>query len=843
MQDQVSLFVADVAFSPVISIENKTFENCFVERAANFTFSADDLKIRNDLGKVPETNELPKPVDDNKVTPGENTNNVEDKSTQSTSLFSDKTTLQMEEELKTLVSLNENLIAQLNDKEREIRKIEIETSDVKNILKQNDELKILNENLSVQIDELKNSENLARSDADDMKKELANLTVLNESLLPLNDGNVETKQSIEGMSPDINKLLKENQELKNANENLSSKIRELQNTENHAQLDAMESKNKLENMAAANESLLAQIKELQRFSSREHCVDPNTMTPDINKLRNENNKLKSTNEDLIVQINVLEEKLQNIENRKVESYLADTSSDKDMTSIDYNMKTDWMLANMKKLQSKNEKLKSANEKLLSQISDLQCTANRSRFSDIEMKNDSENLLETKENVRQESDDQLIFSSNSNMETEWMKTDMEKLKNKNEKLKIANESLVAEIGVLKSAEGRALQSTQQVERHLLRLSAINERLSAQLNDKKSEKKQFTRSHSLIQTTAETKELLKKIDELTSTNERLVAEIGELKHVDINKMKNDLNRMSSSNESLKLQISELKLLSGNDHNIEADWMAADMKKLLNKNKKLNSSNQNLVSEINELRRELKSMENRATPNSLQKDKELEKLTTINEKLTAQFCNQKVEKKNPKSQDCGLDTLAPDIKKIQKKNEELKAANEKLLSVIVSLKNSENVANAKKIEYEKELRKLQDNIKCLQDTNKYLQDTLENCVEKDWNKPKTELERICQLILNEGVGSITDSEYNYMCKWFGKSSIEIDVPKSSHGKTTSRKHCRICQQSLEPCSICDCRQLEGKFKNFVFTVLQLLILNYVEYRFFAVSILLDDLLDHLL
>lgn len=700
--------------------------------------------------------------------------------------ISNTTMRQMENDLKKLKSRNERLLVQLNDKDIEIKKCAT-TPDVQTIHQQNEDLKLLNENLLAQINELKNTENVAV----EMKNDLENLTAVNKTLLQeinelkkmttknsklepyllatdkkkLQGRNEKTKSvsaSIQpeneelktpenrshssilqmgrdleklaalnesllaftesdmdripsSLAPDINKLFNKNQELKKVNENLSAKIKELQNSENRAHSDANESQNKLETLAAKNEKLLARIKELEQFSSI-----------DINRLKNENENVKSMNESLQAQIRLLEQKLQNINNR-TEAYLkTSTSSDSKHLatektllaprSNDYNMEIDWMVSDMKKLQNKNENLKAANEKLLSQISDLQC-ANRSNLRDSEIRNESENMLTVKE-----SDNQLVFASNRNIEIEWMKTDMEALKNKNVKLKTANESLAAEIGVLKSAEARAHKNTQQMERDLLKLSAINERLTAQLNDKK----QLSKARIHDGETNDPKDLLKKIDELTSTNERLVLEITELKCMDAVKMRNDIKKLSSTNESLKLQISELQLMSANDLKMESNWMATDIKKLLSKNKKLNISNQNLLNENTELRREFKSMENRANMNALQKLKELERLTAINENLTAQLNYQKNEKKNAKSQEYGLDAVGPDIKKVQRKNDELKAANEKLLSVILNLKNTEKLATARATELEKELTKLQD-------TNKSLQDTLENYVEKDWNKPK--------------------------------------------------------------------------------------------------------------
>lgn len=773
---------------------------------------------------------------------------------------------QMEKDLKKLESLNEKLLVQLSDKEAELKQFSM-PPDVEQIHRQNEELKTLNTNLSVEISALKDSENLARSNEADAKLELANLAAvnrtllaelnelkqtfninnetlhkynvpghttekgelispersshisilqigkdlerlaaLNESLLALNDTDTDKKHSfMEGMAPDINQLLKKNQELKNANENLSAKIGELQNTENRAHSEAIESKNRLETLAVANERLQAQIKELER-SSNEHRLVPSLQT-----LKNENENLKATNNNLISQIAFLEEKLKNIENRTA-TYLKTSSSSNEQPLIketttssvpiqpgnDYKMEIDWMVADMKKLQSKNETLRATNEKLLSQISDLQSCANRSNLMD-ETKNDSE----TAGAVKKESDSELIYANNRNIEIEWMKADMDVLQKKNEKLKSTNESLVAEIGSLKSAESRTHKSIQQMERDLLRLSAMNERLSSQLTEKRLDKKQLSRVQANDPAAPDSKELLNKIQELTNSNESLVTEITELKSLDIVKMRNDLKKLSSTNESLKMQISELKLLSSNDLKMESDWMAADMKKLLNKNKKLNISNQNLLNEINEMRREFRSLENRANANALQKVKELERLMALNENLKEQLNFQANDKKASKSHDIGLDGSAPDAKKLQKKNEELKAANEKLLSVILNLKNSEKQATCRAAELEKELTKLQD-------INNNLQDTIENYVEKDWSKPKTELERICQLILNEGICALTDTEYHYMYKWFCKSSstIDFDVPKTTRRNTT-RKHCRICHQAVDSYDkICDCKQYEGQF-----------------------------------
>lgn len=764
---------------------------------------------------------------------------------------------QMEKDLKKLESINENLLAQLKDKEDEIKQFSIPQS-ADNILQQNEELKALNGNMSVEISELKNSANLARSNEADMKKELENLAAvnktlmaeinrlkqtdantlekrqaldeknvssekgdltgpdntshisilqigkdlerlaaLNESLLALNDTDIDQRQSqLAVTAPDVHQLLKKNQESKSANESLAAKIRELQNTENQAHVNVIESKNRLETLAAANERLQAQIKELERSSSNDRRVPP-----DMHMLKSENEKLKSANNNLMEQIAFLEEKLQNSENRTA-SYLNASSTneqqyakERTQSSLqpgnDYNIEIDWMVADMKKLQSKNESLRATNEKLLSQISDC---ANRSNSKD-EIKNDLEKILD-----RKESDAQLIYSSNRNIEIEWMKTDMDVLQKKNEKLKSTNESLVAEIIAVKSAEGRSHKNVQQMERDLLRVSAMNERLSSQLNEKRLDKKQLlkARSEEVDAVTTDSADLLNKIEELTNSNECLASEITEMKNLDIVKLRNDLRKLSSTNESLKLQISELKLLSSNDMKLESDWMAADMKKLVNRNKKLNISNQNLVTENNELRREFRSLENRANMNAMHKLKELEKLTALNETLKDQINIQK----NARANEIGLDAFSPDVKKVQKKNDELKAANEKLLSVIINLKNSEKLASSKATELEKEL-------KVLQETNIHLQDTIENYVEKDWSKPKSELERICQLILNEGVCSLADAEFQYMYKWFCKSApVEFEIPKTSR-KNTARKHCRTCHHAADAYdNVCDCKQYEGKF-----------------------------------
>lgn len=765
---------------------------------------------------------------------------------------------QMEKELKKLESINENLLVQLNDKEDEMKQLSLPPN-IEYILKQNEELKILNGNISVELSEMKNSENLARSHEADLKeqlkklaavnrtlmveinelkqtafstdtnalqtlqtqkeeltspqnsshvsilqigKDLERLAALNESILAINDTDINQRQSLlDGTAPDVNLLLKKNEELKKANENLVAKVRELQDTDNRAQFDVIESKNRLETLAAANERLQDQLNELERLSSNER-----RFTPDMHMLKNENEKLKSTNDNLMGQIAFLEDKLQNIENRTA-TYLKTSSSTneqqfmKDRTTSmqpgnDYSMEIDWMVADMKKLQSKNESLRATNEKLLSQISDF---ANRSNVKD-EMKTDSEKI----------SDYQLIYASNRNIEIEWMKTDMDTLQKKNEKLKSTNESLVAEMRAVKSAEARSLKNVQQMERDLLRLSAMNERLSSQLNDKRMDKKLLSkpRAEELDAVTADSADLLNKIEELTNSNECLASEISELKSLDVVKMRSDLRKLLATNESLKLQISELKLISSNDVKLESEWMAADLKKLANKNKKLNISNQNLLNEISEMRREFRSLENRANMNALQKLKEMEKLTAVNEALKEQINSRKNEKKNVRSNEIGFDAFGSDANKVLKKNDELKAANEKLLSVIVNLKNSEKLATSKAAELEKELQKQQETISYLQDTNIHLQDTIENYVEKDWSKPNTELERICQLILNEGIGSLNDTEFQYMFKWFCKSApTEFDIPKTSR-KNTARKHCRICHQAVDAYDKnCDCKQYEGK------------------------------------
>lgn len=827
------------------------------------------LKIRSLEQTIDRTNEKLKTADDSDQN-RDNENNTEPdwlpsnedlvaeiEKLQQSKNKSNLSIRQMEKDLKKMEAMNENLLAQLNDKEAELKQFSIQP-DIEYIRRQNEELTMVNEKLADEISVLKNSEACARSNEVIMKeemeklvtvnkalmaeiielkrmrsegvtktdeqlrafsdsilserspelsshsnilqigKDLERLAAINESLLALNDSDPEKKSSImDATVPDINQLLKKNRELRNANENLSSKVKDLQIVENRTQMEATESKNRLASLSNDNESLRAQIKQLERSTSKDK-----RSVNDLHTLQNENENLRTTNEKLVGQIAHLEEKLKNIENRTATylktSYLSsnerqstttndtsNTSNATDSTSTsthtdnDYNMEIDWMVADMKKLQNKNENLKATNDKLLSQISELQSCANRSNMKDSK-----------------DSDAQLIYASNRNIEIEWMKTDMDVLQKKNEKLKIANESLAAEIGNLKNAESRTHKNIQQMERDLLRLSAMNERLSTQLNDKRMDKKTVLKVRSQE---VEAKDLLKKIDELTNSNECLSAEIQELKGVDIDKMRSDLKKFSSQNEHLKLQINELRMLSGNDLKMESDWTVADMRRLTNKNKKLNISNQNLLNEINELRKEFKSLENRANMNALQKIKEMEKLTASNENLKEQLNVLKNEKKATKSFELGADASIADVRKVHKKNEELKAANEKLLSVIINLKNSEKSASSKVADLEKELNRLRE-------TNKSLQDTLENCVEKDWSKPKTELERICQLILNDGILSLTDTELHYMHKWFCKSSSsDVENPKTSRKST--RKHCRICHQAVDPFDkTCDCKQYEG-------------------------------------
>lgn len=774
---------------------------------------------------------------------------------------SNLTIRQMEKDLRKMEMANENLSVRLNDKEAELKHRSI-SPDIEVILKQNEELKMLNRNLTAEINEMRKPENPDRSNEANMKEELTalesvnkaltaevnelkqmalragmktdqqvqimndsfkdegmgpvgtqnsshisimkigkdleRLAALNESLLALNDrGPDKVHTLLDDMSPDINQLLKKSQELKLTNENLSSKVRELQDTEDRTHVEAIETANQLKTLAAANEQLEARIKEMERCSS-------NDQTTNLHSLRNENENLKTTNAQLTEQIDVLETKLRNIENRTA-TYFNEQHEPRAVkreqtpmhTDDTLNMEMDWMVADMKKLQNRNDSLRSTNEKLLSQISELQACVNYSDTTE-ETKNSAETMLDIKE-----SDAQLIYACNRNIEIDWMKTDMDVLHKKNEKLKSTNDVLVAEIGALKCSETQAQKNIQQMEKDLLKLSAMNERLSTQLNEKKCDKKQLlkVRSQEL-----ETKDLLKKIDELTISNENFASEITALKGTDMVKMRSDLRRLSSTNDNLKMQIAEMSLLSSNELKMESNWMAADMKKLFNKNKKLNISNQNLMNEINEMRKEFKSLENRANVNALQKVKEMDRLTCLNENLKDQLNVLNNERKNCNCNDINSNCSITDMRKVHKKNEELKSANEKLLSVIINLKNSEKQANSKVAEMESELYKLRE-------TNKSLQDTLENYVEKDWSIPKTELERICQSILNDGVYSLTNTEHHYMQNWFGKAvAADYDVAKTAR-KNTTRKHCKICHNSADAFGkACECKQYEGNVGLFV-------------------------------
>ncbi|XP_037034168.1 putative leucine-rich repeat-containing protein DDB_G0290503 [Bradysia coprophila] len=765
---------------------------------------------------------------------------------------SNLTIRQMEKELRKLELANENLSVRLNDKESELKHLSM-SPDIVNILKQNEELKMLNRNLTIEINELKTSENPDRSTEPNMReeleelanvnkalmteinelrqkalgigsntdqqlisiddgaliegmetvstqtssqisfskieKDLERLAALNECTLALNDTDTDKVHSLlDDTTPDINQLLKKNQELKLANENLSTKVRDLQDTENRVHLEAIETSNRLETLAAANEHLQARITELEQSSSNDRPTN-------LHSVKNENENLKTTNAQLTQQIAFLEEKLHSIENRTAR-YLNEQQPSAESMSVHTNdgldLEIDWMVADMKKLKNRNESLRSTNEKLLSQINELQASVNHPSIKD-ETKNVAEKMLD-----KNESDAQLIYACNRNIEIEWMKSDLDALHKKNEKLKSTNNGLAAEIGALKCSETQAHKNMQQMEKDLLRLSAMNERLSTQLNEKRLDKKQLlkVRSQEL-----DSKDLLKKIEELTNSNESLASEITELRGLDVVKMRNDLKRLSSTNDSLKTQIAELSLLSSNELKMESNWMAADMKKLLNKNKKLNMSNQNLLNEINDMRKEFKSLENRANVNALQKVKELDRLTALNENLKDQLNAVNSERRNCKCNDTGANCSITDMRKVHKKNEELKAANEKLLSVIINLKNSEKQATSKVAEMESELHKLRE-------TNQSLQDTLENYVEKDWNIPKTELERICQSILNEGVYSLSNTEYNYMQNWFGQTaSADHDIAKTAR-KNTTRKHCKVCHNSVDAFGkTCECKQYEEK------------------------------------
>ncbi|KAJ6646789.1 hypothetical protein Bhyg_02003 [Pseudolycoriella hygida] len=733
---------------------------------------------------------------------------------------------QMEKDLKKLESINES---------PKDKKADLSHPRIAELMQQNEELKLLNDNLSVEIVDLKNQarsnasnmmekmENLAainknliaeidelkRSDQETplqsereissnpengshvsilrMEKDLERLAALNESILAFRDSDVDKHHALlEERAPDIHHLLKKNEELRNTNENLSTKIIELQSTETRAQFDAMESKNKLEILMAANERLEMQIKELQASSPNDRQI--------LTDLEVENENLKSTNDSLVGQINILEEKLKNVQNVTEMNLKTSSAGDVGTRTIqpmnDYKAEIDWMVADMKKLRAKNENLLMTNEKLLSQINDLQSYESHSTLRD-EIMNESGDLLV---------ENQLFFDSKRDVEIESMKADLDMLREKNEELRTTNENLHAEVGALKGLENRNQKNYQQMEKDLLRLSAINERLSSQLNEKRLDKKQSTKAS--IQdpnaSTSNSQDLLDKIRELSTSNESLALEIAELKSLDIVKMRNDLRRLSATNDGLRTQVSELKLMASNDLKMESDWMAADMKKLMNKNKKLNISNQNYLNEINELRKDFKSLEKHANIDALEKLKEIERLKDLNESLKNKIKN---EKKNSKSNEIGLETLAPDAKKMYKKNEELKAANEKLLSVIMNLKNSEKCASSRATELESELQKLHD-------TNKNLRDTLENLVEKDGSKPKTELERICQSILKEGVRSLTDAECQYINKFFGRPSPDFEVPQTSRQKNATRKHCRICHQAMDNLDKnCECRLYEEK------------------------------------
>lgn len=709
-------------------------------------------------------------------------------------------------------------------------------ADIKKLKNRNDKLKMANENLETKVGELKTSENRSQVNILQLEKGLEKLSATNESLLAqlnekeLNDS--KTRMS-DGKAPDVKNLFEKNEKLKNANEFLSAQICDLETNTIQLQNE--------------NESLRAEISKLRKLNENDSeklpSADQGPLALDADDLKNlhdQNEKLKMTNENLVSEIG----DLKNSENL---SRVAIKKMEKDLEQGSLVLGDD-----LKKLHDQNEKLKTTNENLVSEIGDLKNSGNLSQVTIMKMEKDLQQLSAINEILVGQLNDGLA-------------PDVKDLLKKNEELSNLKESLSAEIYDLRKAETIARMESLQLKNELEKLSSeskmefdvmapdmkdliksneelrhVKESLSAEICDLKEKEKNarleaFELKNELEKLSTDSKmkfdemapdikDSIKKNEELSNANENLSAEIMELKRTEsraslyATETKNELEKLYSSNESLRTQISELKKQSTNSRKSDVEGMAADMRKILIRNKKLNTANENLLSEINELRRELKTAENRHLT-SVENEKELETLRAQNQSLLAQINDQKYDKKfSSKNLDMRID--APDVKKLQKKNEELRAANEKLLAVVVNLKSSEKLAKSKSVEFEKELKKLSA-------TNKSLQDTVENFVEKDPNnkKLKTELERLCQVILDKGVGSLTEIELNYLHKWFHKSiADEVDL-KSARTKTASKKHCKICHNGVLDSwnKICECKQLEGMF---VFCILFCICYNGIDF-----------------